>query len=225
MSERSHSIRYTEAVESFVEFARTLTDDEWATHVPCTPLWTARDVLSHVSGLPDDGIAGRMEGAPGEAWTQSQVERNAELTVDELLTRLTSQYEMFGGVLDQIGEGRPPLDCHSHEHDVRQAVGRPGNQDSAIIDDASKLMLLGLADLPVGLTVTFDDRSEHVLGATDGASSATLSVSKFDMFRSRLGRRTRDQVRAFDWSGDDDAVESAMAGWFMFGPSEIAIAE
>lgn len=225
MSERSSSVRYSEAVESFVEFARTLTDEEWATHVPCTPLWTARDVLSHVSGLPDDGLAGRMEGAPGEAWTQSQVERNAELGVDELLDRLLEQYELFGPALDQLGEGRPPFDCHSHEHDLRHAIGRPGNRDSAIIDDASTMMLINLARLPVGLTITYDDGSEHVLGAADAASTATLSISKFDMFRSRLGRRSRDQVRAFGWAGDEAAIDAVMDAWFTFGPSEIAIEE
>ncbi len=225
MSERSISIQYTEAVESFVEFARTLTDEEWATPVPCTPLWTARDVLSHVSGLPDDGLAGRVDGAATEPWTQSQVERNADLGVDELLDRMLSQYELFGDAIDAMGEGRPPFDCHSHEHDIRQAIGRPGNRESAIIDDASKTLLVNLADLPVGLTITYDDGSEHVVGATDAPSAATLSISKFDMFRSRLGRRTPDQVRAFGWGGDEVAIDTVVAGWFGFGPSEIIIDE
>ena len=225
MSERTHSIRYAEAVESFIEFARTLTDEEWATQVPCTPLWTARDVLSHVAGLPDDGIAGRMEGAPGEAWTQSQVERNAELSVDELLTRLNSQYGVFGPVLDQIGEGRPPIDCHSHEHDIRHAVGRPGNRDSAIIDDTSATLATTLGDLLVRLTITYEDGTVYEVGAVDATAAATLSISKFDMFRSRLGRRTLAQVRGLDWGGDDAAIDAAVAAWFVFGPSEIAIEE
>lgn len=225
MSERSISIRYTEAVESFVEFARTLTDDDWATHVPCTPLWTARDLLSHVSGLPDDGLAGRMEGAPGEEWTQSQVVRNAGLGVDELLDRLLGQYEVFGGALDQMGEGRPPFDCHSHEHDIRQAVGQPGNRDSAIIDDFAELMVASLADLIVRVTITYDDGSVHEVGPIDASAAATLSISKFDMFRSRLGRRSHEQVRAFDWDGDEAAVDAAVASWFVFGPSDSAIEE
>jgi hypothetical protein len=225
MSERSIRIRYTEAVESFVEFARTLTDDEWATPVPCTPLWTARDVLSHVSGLPDDGLAGRMDGAATEPWTQSQVERNADLGVGELLDRLLDQYELFGAAIDEMGEQRPPFDCHSHEHDIRHAIGRPGNRESAIINDASKMLLVNLAGLPVGLTITYEDGSEHVVGATGAASNARLSISKFETFRSRLGRRTRDQVREFDWAGDETAVDAVMAGWFTFGPSQIVIDE
>lgn len=225
MTERSISIRYGEAVESFVEFARTLTDEEWATHVPCTPLWTARDVLSHVAGVPDDGLAGRVDGAATDPWTQSQVERNADRDVDELLDRLLSQYELFGSAVDAMGEQRPPFDCHTHEHDIRHAIARPGNRDSAIIDDASELFLLSLADLIVRLTITYDDGSVREVGALDASASASLSTSKFEVFRSRLGRRTSDQVRALDWGGDEDAIDAVIAGWFLFGPSEIAIDE
>lgn len=225
MTERSISIRYSEAVESFVEFARTLTDEEWATHVPCTPLWTARDVLSHVAGVPDDGLSGRVDGAATDPWTQSQVERNADHDVEELLDRLLSQYELFGPAVDAMGEQRPPFDCHTHEHDIRHAIGRPGNRDSAIIDDASELFLRGLADLIVRLTITYDDGSVHEVGALDATASATLSTSKFEVFRSRLGRRSSDQVRALDWAGDEAAIEAVIAGWFLFGPSEIAIDE
>lgn len=225
MSERSISTRYTEAVESFVDLARTMTDEEWSTRVPCTPLWTARDVLSHVAGVPDDGLAGRIDGAATDPWTQSQVERNADFGVDELLDRLLGHYELFGSAIDAMGEQRPPLDCHTHEHDIRHAIGRPGNRDSAVIGDAAELILLPLADLPVGLTIAYDDASEHVVGPSNAPSSATLSISKFEMFRSRLGRRTLAQVRAFDWGGDRAAIDTVIAAWFMFGPSEIVVDE
>ncbi len=225
MSERSISTRYTEAVESFVDLARTMTDEEWATHVPCTPLWTARDVLSHVAGVPDDVLAGRIDGAATDPWTQSQVERNADFGVDELLDRLLGQYELFGSAIDAMGEERPAFDCHTHEHDIRHAIGRPGERNSAIIDDAAELMLLPLSDLPAGLVVTYDDGSEHVIGSSDASSNATLSISKFDVFRSRLGRRTLGQVQAFEWGGDPAAIDTAIAAWFLFGPSEIVVDE
>ena len=90
------------------------------------PAWTARDVLSHVSGIPDDALAGRMEGAPGEAWTAAQVERNRDARVDELLDRWEQQASGFADVIESMGETRPPFDVHSHEHDLRQALGRPG---------------------------------------------------------------------------------------------------
>ena len=73
------------AQESFAALAGTLPADAWSTRVPCTPDWTVRDVLSHVSGITDDALAARMEGAPGEAWTAAQIERNRSATVEELL--------------------------------------------------------------------------------------------------------------------------------------------
>lgn len=225
MSERTISVRYNEAVESFVAFARTLTPDEWEARVPCTPLWTAREVLSHVAGVPDDGLAGRTEGAATEPWTRSQVERNAGLGVDELLDRLLGQYEMFGSAIDQMGEGRPPFDCHSHEHDIRHAIDRPGNRSSAVVVDAADMLLVTLGDLNARLTITYEDGSVHEVGRADAAVGASLEISRFEMFRSRLGRRTRDQVRGLEWSGDPTAIDEAVAAWFVFGPSEIAIDE
>jgi uncharacterized protein (TIGR03083 family) len=211
--------RYLLAHASFAELARSLDDADWATPLPCTPAWSARDVLSHVAGIPDDAIAGRMEGAPGEAWTAAQVERNRSLTVDELLERWAAQAPGFADMLDQIGEGRPPLDCHSHEHDLRQALGRPGNRESVIIEAAAE----GFAQLRGHeFAIEFDDGS--MLGAGDG-SVVLRSITRFDLFRSRLGRRSREQVRAWDWSGEHAAIESIVDDWFIFGPSPHPIEE
>ncbi len=225
MGERGIAIRYTEAVESFVELARTLDAEEWATTVPCTPLWTVRDVLSHVAGIPDDGLAGRTDGAATDPWTASQVERNARLEIDELLERWESQYEFFGAAIGDMGEERPPFDCHTHEHDIRHAIGRPGNRDSAIIDDAAVTLTTGLAEAPVALTVRFDDGTSQSAGRGDGSQPVGLDTTKFELFRSRLGRRTPAQVRSLAWSGEPDAVDAVLDAWFAFGPSEITIDE
>lgn len=225
MSKRTISAQYDEAVESFIELARSLTDAEWSTPVPCTPAWTARDVLSHVTGIPDDAFAGRMDGPATDPWTASQVERNASFSVDELIQRWESQRVQFATIIEQMGEYRPPYDCHSHEHDVRQAIGRPGNRDSAIIDDASSAILAGLSDVPVAITVNYDDGGSVAAGQPGSAAQVVLDTSKFEVFRSRLGRRSIDQVRALAWTGDPDAIDTIVAAWFNFGPSEVPIIE
>ena len=43
--------------------------------VPCTPAWTVRQLSAHLVGVPEDILAGRMEGVASDAWTQAQVER------------------------------------------------------------------------------------------------------------------------------------------------------
>jgi hypothetical protein len=213
--------RYRFAVESFIEFARTLDDAAWATIVPCTPEWTVRDVLSHVSGIPDDAAAGRMDGAPGEAWTAAQVERNRSFSVADLLERWNQQAPAFADLIDQIGESRPPIDCHSHEHDIRHALDQPGARTNAIVDTPT----FAIVEVPVRVVIELDDGSTATSNP-DAAATVTLrGATRFELFRSRLGRRSRRQVRAYDWSGADADIEAVIDGWFSFGPSLVPIVE
>jgi hypothetical protein len=214
--------RYLFAVDSFIEFARTLDADDWATRVPCAPAWTARDVLSHVSGIPDDAVAGRMAGAPGEAWTAAQVERNRDASVDDLLTRWSQQAPAFAQAIEQMGEVRPPIDCHSHEHDIRHALGRPGARSNAIVDMAS----FAEVDAPVRVVIEIADGTAIVTGDVDAASTVTLrGMSRFELFRSRLGRRSREQMRSADWAGAQADIDAVLDRWFGFGPSPSPIVE
>ena len=217
--------RYLIAQRSFAELARGLSDDDWATSMPCTPGWTVRDALSHVAGIPDDALAGRMDGAPGEAWTAAQVERNASLTVDELLERWEAQTPQFAAVIQQMGEGRPPFDCHTHEHDVRQALDRPGDRSSALVE-AMAADLATIADCPVAITVELADGRVIRSGPTEPEAAVVLTgITAFDVFRSRPGRRSRRQVRAWDWSGTDADVDTVVDRWFVFGPATDPIIE
>ncbi len=216
---------YRLAHASFDDFVRTLSDDDWRSPVPCTPEWTARDVLSHVSGTPDDAFAGRMDGAPGEAWTAAQVERNRHARVDELLGRWAEQASSFADVIAEMGEIRPPFDVHSHEHDIRQALGRPGSRSNVIIETAG-FGLASVGGLDVRLAVELDDGRAVVSGDLDSASTVALrDVSVFELFRSRLGRRSREQVRSYDWTGPDAGIDAVLDLWFHFGPSRLPIEE
>lgn len=220
--------RYLFAQQSFSTLARTLSPDDWVMPVACTPEWTVRDALSHVAGIPDDALAGRMDGAPGEAWTAAQIERNRSLTVDQLLDRWDEQTPSFASVLQQIGEGRPPFDLHTHEHDIRQALGRPGHRDSALVE-AMAVDLATFADCPVALTVEFVDGRVARSGDADRGDAdrivALSGATPFEVFRSRPGRRCRPQVRAWEWLGEDSDVEAVIDRWFIFGPSPDPIIE
>lgn len=216
---------YRVAYTSFRDLATTLSADEWAAAVPCTPAWTARDVLSHVAGIPDDAFAGRMEGAPGEEWTAAQIERNRDARVDDLLDRWEQQASGFADMLESMGESRPPFDLHSHEHDLRHALGRPGGRSNAIVETAG-YGLASVGGVGVRVTIELDDGRVVVSGDTASSSSVLLQgVSVFELFRSRLGRRSREQVRGYDWTGDAAAVDEVLERWFNFGPSPLPIVE
>jgi uncharacterized protein (TIGR03083 family) len=192
MSDRpSFSELYVAAQRSFAALAASFTSNDWSTPVPCCPGWTVRDVLSHVVGLTDDVLAGNVEGAASDPWTAAQVERLRETSVAELLARWDAQAAAAGALFDAIGEARPPFDCCSHEHDVRHALGRPGNRDSVVV-------AAGAASVRRSITVP------------DG-------LSDFEVFRSRLGRRSAAQVRAYAWVEPPD--DAQLTGWFIFGPS------
>ncbi len=223
MSERlSIAERYLFAVDSFTECARTLDEAAWATPVPCTPAWTVRDVLSHVTGVADDVLAGRMQGAAGEAWTAAQIERHRDTGIDELLARWSEQAPAVAESIDAMGEPRPPIDCHSHEHDIRHALARPGSRSNPIVDARA----FASVDAPVRVVIEFVDGSTVTTGDIGSASTVTLrDATRFELFRSRLGRRSREQVRDADWSGTDADIDAVLEHWFVFGPSPLPIVE
>jgi hypothetical protein len=225
MTDRANTIEadYLDAQRSFVAFAAGLSEAEWSTGVPCCPGWTVRDVLSHVAGIPDDVLAGRLDGVATDPWTAAQVDRNRSLPTLELLRRWDDQTPGFAAMMQAMQQDRPPIDCHSHEHDIRQALNQPGTRDHPIVTRAVAGMLDGWNG-PVPLVVDFLDGS--TAGNLDSDGGVVLSaVTPFEVFRSRLGRRSRGQVEAYHWAGEPDQIAAVIDHWFAFGPSESPITE
>ena len=91
-----------------------------------------------------------------------------------------------------------------------------------LIAEASVAMTASLGEVPVSITFDFGDGDAVRTGGDD---AVTVELSRFEMFRSRLGRRTREQVRGLSWTGSDAAVDAVLDHWFIFGPSEHSIDE
>ena len=109
MASRPLEEYYTAAATSFIAFARKIDDEDWSRPVPCAPQWTVRDVLSHVAGVADDALQGRLVGVGTSAWSASQVERHADSTIDELLARWEEQIEPFATLVVETGSFDPYL--------------------------------------------------------------------------------------------------------------------
>ncbi len=100
---------------------------------PATPDWRARDVLAHIVGVSDDVVNGRLDGIASDEWTGAQVERRQAVSVAEMLQEWQEHgprfEEMLAGAPAEIA-GQAVFDAATHEHDLRNAIERPGARDS-----------------------------------------------------------------------------------------------
>ena len=203
-----------------VSLLSSLDESEWATSVPCTPLWTVRDVLSHVAGITDDITNGRTEGAASDPWTAAQVERWRDADPNELIEQWNGQIGVIADLLERVGEHRPPLDCWTHEQDVRHALGLEAQMPQPVLDT----MVRRLASVPIGppVSITFtDDSAAEIPG--EGEPISLTGITPYEFVRSRFGRRTRGQAAGYDWS--QPPTDDMLSNWFAFGPSELPIIE
>ncbi len=179
------------------------------TIVPATPAWRVRDVVAHVAGVAADATSGNMAGAPGEAWTEAQVARGRDRTPAEVIADWEKSGPMLEGLLSSpagAAASAAVIDVHTHEADIRHALG------------------LSLA-IPADFLAWAADslrKAFHTAVAEAGLSPVTLTISDTEWFRSRLGRRTADEVRAYDWSLDPTPY---LDKFFHFGPTVTSLGE
>lgn len=88
---------YARCRERLSTLLREHVDD--ARPVPACPGWTVHDVVSHLVGNIEDGVAGRIKGIPTEEQTADQVERHGE---EEMGTLLATWHELGRRSRDQV---------------------------------------------------------------------------------------------------------------------------
>ena len=151
--------------------------------VPHCPTWTVNELASHLLGVPDDVVHGRMEGVASDAWTQAQVVRHQAKTLRQIADELAALAVQFDPLLPHVpamSRSQMVMDAVTHEHDLRHAVGAPGERDSTAVR-------AGLAWLMGWCTRTNP--------ATASAIAAVRSAD-FDVLRSLTGRRSMAQMAA-----------------------------
>ena len=177
--------------------------------VPATPEWTVHDVVAHVAGVARDVVSGNMPGAPGDQWTAAQVDRGRGQSIPDLLV----PWAHDGPMLDQLFGGADGgmmaaavFDIHSHEADLRHALG---------------LVVAIPADF-LGWAAPQMRDSFHAAVATRGLPAVQLDIGEVDWFRGRLGRRSEAEVRAYPWSVDPSPYLDI---FFIFGRAEQSLGE
>jgi uncharacterized protein (TIGR03083 family) len=222
---------YQQARLRLMELASGLDAAELATAVPACPGWAVRDVIAHLTAVAEDAVAGKLAGPPSDEVTAAQIARLADVRVPALLDRWTAAAPQFEHRVGTARVWAALIDVTSHEQDVRGALGTPGARDSAAVRHCTTWLLSGLR-VPVPLLVATEDGSVlagprgeagHVgtadpggAASTDGRAGLTLSTSRFEAFRWRMGRRSRAQLAAMRWSGDPAEVLGHLS---VFGPA------
>ena len=186
------------------------------TPVPACPGWDVHDVLSHLLGVVEDAIAGRLTGPPAPSVTAEQVARHRHDDLGELFRGWEELAPLFESALTERQVWPAVLDVVSHEQDIRGALDRPGARHERVMILAAQ-RLAAVDDQEVAIAIT-DDTS--ATPSVDGA--CVLRATAFEVVRLRLGRRTREQVRMLDWSGDPEPFLDRL---FVFGPATDPIIE
>jgi hypothetical protein len=219
---------YRQARRRITATVLSLDPSEYWYTLPAAPDWTIHDVIAHLRGIVEDGIAGNMAGAPGDAWTSAQVERGSNVDTQVLLEDWDADAPFFEAALTASGGSglmsAAVIDIHTHELDILGALQRR----LTLTDEAGRWLTATLAEglvsaagasgLP-GLRVATVEGDEF--GDLDAAT--VLRVSRVELFRSRLGRRSRDQVAAYDWGGADPTPY--LASYAVFGPRDRPLVE
>jgi Mycothiol maleylpyruvate isomerase N-terminal domain len=212
---------YARARARIVKRVRTLSIEELATPVVATPGWSVADVVAHLTGIVEDALAGRLSGPPNDEQTAVEVARHRGRLIADVLADWDAGAPMFQTAITNAQIFPAVIDIISHEHDMRSALAAPGARDDFAVVFAATIAIEGLnlgADL---LAVTFPDATT-VRSVGDGQPTVTLHATPFDVVRTRLGRRTLDEVRALDWSTDPTPWFDRL---FVFNPTTTSLGE
>ena len=180
---------YLEFRQRIVSLIREIPESQASLSVPLCPDWEVSSLISHIVGVPEDILAGRMDGVTTDAWTQAQVDRHEGESLSQLADALLATAVEFDVILRHIPSptnSQMMMDAVTHEHDLRHAVGRADAQDSSAVNVALAWLL------------------NMVEGKAPGRAQELIDsgVSRFELMRSLTGRRSVEQMKQLGLDGE-----------------------
>lgn len=237
---------YDENRLTLAQLVRGLSNEQLLTAVPATPGWTIRDIIGHLAGDAASVATGdfpqQFFAAFGEPdavvslneWTNDHVRSRNDLSLSEVLeeweTNAASIADMMRGD-KPWPEGIPVIadrvlltDLGVHQQDIYGALGVQRDREGPLVKmgAAGYVAVLGFRLPPAGLAplrIRAGD-SERVSG--EGEVGATVSASRFELFRAFSGRRSTEQIKGYEWEGDP---EPYIPFFYPYGPREEALVE
>lgn len=165
--------------------------------VPACPSWTVQQTASHLVGVPEDLLAGRMEGITSDAWTNAQVQRHAGESLAQLASALEATIVPFNAMLPAISSpsnSQLVMDALTHLIDLREALGLECESSSLELSVAGAWLL----DL-------IDRRGPSAIPTIESAQCSDL-----ELVRALSGRRSVAQMDDQGLPGNQ--IVAALAG-------------
>ncbi|QWC86508.1 maleylpyruvate isomerase family mycothiol-dependent enzyme [Nocardioidaceae bacterium] len=203
---------WTDTYDRVRALAQGLSSEQAEQTVPATDAWTVRQLLSHMVGVNDDALKDAVPDDLNPEWTTHHVEDRANLSPEQLLAEWDQHAPKIQEALRQGPEDEVAslvVDAWVHEQDMRSVPEFPaaGREDGAVDVTLGAFTQMGLGaacangDCPPLRLVAED--FDTVVGDGDPAATVT-APSKWELSRGLGGRRSTDQVRAWDWDGDPE---------------------
>jgi uncharacterized protein (TIGR03083 family) len=218
---------YRETRERLSAFVLDLGDEGSRVAVPACPGWSVQDSVSHLVGIVADLQDGRLDGVGTDEWTQAQVTSRRDATIADVVDEWTRRAPTFEADL----AGWPPAvaaqlaaDAAMHELDVRAAVGDRDARGTEGVAVAFDYYAAKVADriAEAGLPALAVDHGEGTVSLGAGDPGATVRASRFEVLRAMGGRRSADQVLAYEWEGDAAPYLGVISS---YGARETALVE
>jgi uncharacterized protein (TIGR03083 family) len=210
---------YLAAHQRIDHLVRPLGPDELSRAVPACPGWTVHSVVSHLAATPEWAAAGRLRGLPSDEDTAAQVAELADVPTAEVLDRWATSAPGFAELAAAADIWPAAIDAVTHEHDIRHGLGRPGDRDTESVTTLAGLLLDWWSPSRAVEVVT---PGRTVRRGPDDGDALRWTSTDFEVLRVRLGRRSRAQLAALDWSSDPGAVLDELT---VFPPSDADIDE
>lgn len=238
---------YHDARVAMATLARDAGEKANETKVPACPDWTVRDLIAHVTSIASDLAVGKIPpdlnliqfwdddmSRRREAFIDDALAKRSGRTVEQLLTEWDTAATRLESMIrgeEPFPSESPPLvewivvtDVGQHLQDLEGALGTTDHRDALATGLSLRSYVEGMRfrsahDRLPALRIRAGSR-EWVIG--DGEPVATLTGDPFELARAASGRRSPDQIRAYDWDGDP---EPFIVLFYPYGPRTDALVE
>ncbi len=205
MSDIDHADTYRGVRVRLTALVCELPEEMLDSVAPATPEWRVRDVVAHLAGGTADVVSGNLADVASDAWTGAQVDARRDVPIGAVLdewARCSAIVEPIIAKFDPLMRAMLLTDAVTHEHDLRGALSVPGERESDAIAYAFRGVSGGIGAQrgDSGALRILHEAGETVVGA--GEPTATVQTTRFEIVRASVGRRSYEQIAAWDWEGN-----------------------